>query len=97
MKVQIIGKVPEDPRMRVLAIEAATRSICERAGTDPADGVMMLMTAAAHLFSTYSGKSSSESILDLAHALGNATVAADDFFKLRAVAGRSSLADEGKP
>lgn len=85
MEIIINGKISADPKTRVLAIAAVTRSICEETGQDPADGIMMLMTAAAHLFATYSGKSSSDGILDLAHSLGCATVAADDFFKLRPV------------
>ncbi|WP_188825030.1 hypothetical protein [Brucella endophytica] len=85
MRIEIKGKVPSDPRNRVLAIEAATRAICERAGADPSDGIMMLLTAAAHLVSQYSGKSAQDQITVLATALGSATVAADDFFKIRAV------------
>lgn len=85
MRIEIKGKVPKDPQARVLAIEAAAKAICQEAGTDPADAIMMLMTAAAHLFTVHSGKPSSESILHLAHSLGCATVAADDFFKLKPV------------
>jgi len=85
MQVEIAGK-PPNPQGRVLAIEAAAKAICQQAGTDPADAIMMLMTAAAHLFTVYSGKSSSENILHLASTLGHATVAADDFFKLKPVA-----------
>lgn len=85
MEVIIKGKAPLDPKQRVLAIEAATRAICEQTGQDPAEGIMMLMTAAAHLFSQYSGKTSAEGISHLAHSLGCATVAADGFFKLRAI------------
>jgi hypothetical protein len=80
MQIEITGKPPNDPQGRVLAIEAAAKAICQQAGTDPADAIMMLMTAAAHLFTVYSGKSSSENILHLASTLGHATVAADDFF-----------------
>lgn len=72
-----------DPQARVLAVEAAAKAICQRAGTDPADAIMMLMTAAAHLYTVYSGKPSSENIPHLAHSLVCATVAADDFFKLK--------------
>ena len=85
MEIIINGKITADPKDRILAISAVTRAICEQTGQDPAEGIMMLMTAAAHLFSTYSGKSSSEGILDLAHSLGCATAAADGFFKLRPV------------
>jgi hypothetical protein len=83
MQIEIRGKIPIDPQARVLAIEAAAKAICKEAGTDPADAIMMLMTAAAHLYTVYSGKPSSEGILHLAHSLGCATVAADDFFKLK--------------
>lgn len=85
MKIEITGKISSDPRDRVLAIEAVTQSICEQTGQDPAEGVMMLLTAAAHLFSKYSNKPSVEGILHLAHSLGCATVAADDFYKLKTV------------
>jgi hypothetical protein len=71
-----------DPRTRVRAIEAATRAICQQAGQDPADGTMMLLTAAAHLHSQYI-KPGVDPMISLAQALGAATVAADDFFKLR--------------
>lgn len=84
MQIEIKGKLPGDPQGRVLAIEAAAKAICQQAGTDPADAIMMLLTAAAHLFTVYSGKPSSENIMSLAHSLGCATVAADDFFKLKA-------------
>ena len=85
MEIIINGKVSADPRDRVLVIEAVTRSICERSGTDPADGIMMLLTAAVHLQSQYSkGGSLENDIQVLAGCLGAATVAADDFFKLRA-------------
>lgn len=83
MEIVIKGKVPSDPRSRVLAIEAATRAICEQAGTDPADGIMMLLTAAAHLQSQYSKRPVNETITALAAALGHAAVVADEFFTLR--------------
>ncbi|AID18363.1 hypothetical protein PPF1_50 [Rhizobium phage vB_RleM_PPF1] len=85
MEIEIKGQPPRDPQGRVLAIEAAAKAICQQAGTDPADVIMMLMTAAAHLFTVYSGKLSSENIMTLAQTLGYATVAADDFFKLKDV------------
>lgn len=85
MQVEIRGKVPKDPQARVLAVEAAAKAICQQAGTDPADAIMMLMTAAAHLFRVYSGKTSGDDMLMLAKVLGAAIVASDDFFKLKAV------------
>lgn len=92
MEIIIKGKVPSDPRSRVLAIEAATRAICDRAGTDPADGIMMLLTAAAHLQSQYSKRPVNETITVLAECLGCAIVAADGFFTLRP-ANTSGLSD----
>lgn len=83
MQIVIEGKVDSDPKSRILAIEAVTRAICERTGQDPADGVMMLLTAAVHLTNTYSKRPISETGTVMASALGNAIVAADDFFKLR--------------
>lgn len=90
-EIKITGKISADPRDRVLAIEAVTKSICQMHGMDPAEGVMMLLTAAAHITSVHSKKPASENILALATSLGHATVAADDFFKLKAVSGRAAL------
>lgn len=83
MQITINGKLSADPKDRILALEAVTRSICERYSMDPAEGVMMLLTAAAHLTSTYSKKPAERNLETLAVSLGAATVAADDFFKLR--------------
>lgn len=85
MQIEIKGKISADPRDRVLAIEAVTKSICQKTGLDTAEGVMMLLTAAAHLLAVHSGKSADRNIEILAQCLGNATVAADDFFKLKPV------------
>lgn len=93
MQIEIKGNVSADPRDRVLAIEAVTKAICQQTGQDPAEGVMMLLTAAAHLTAIYSGKSSDQNIMTLAKCLGNATVAADDFFKLRPIV--SAQEEEG--
>jgi hypothetical protein len=85
MEIEIKGKISEDPRDRVLAVEAVTKAICQQTGKDPAEGVMMLLTAAAHLMMTYTRKPAEHNLMALASALGNATVAADDFFKLKSV------------
>lgn len=74
-----------NPKNRILAIEAATKSICEQAGEDPADGVMMLLTAAVHIATKHSDRPVRDVALAMAESLGNAIVAADDFFKLRRV------------
>lgn len=83
MEITIKGKVSSDPRHRVIALEACVRAICEKTGKDPADGVMMLLTAAAHMFTTYSGMSPDQAAMGLAESLGAATVAAEGFFNLR--------------
>lgn len=69
-----------DPRERVLALEAATRAICESVGEDPADGTMMLLTAAVHMAMTYSEKPMKDLLPFLAETLGHAASAADGFF-----------------
>ena len=85
MQIEIKGKISAPPPDRVWAIEAATKAICHQTGQDPAEGDMMLLTAAAHLTAVYSGKTADQNIMTLAGCLGNATVAADDFFKLKPV------------
>ena len=85
MKIIIDGKVSHDPKDRVLAIEAVTRSICESVGQDPADGTMMLLTAAVHLAMQYSDRTIQDIAPVLAECLGDAIIAADDFFTLRSV------------
>lgn len=85
MEVTIKGKVSSDPRDRILALEAVTQSICRRTGHDPAEGVMMLLTAAVHLSMKHSGKPVNTTAMALAEALGAAIVSADQMFKLREV------------
>jgi hypothetical protein len=85
MEISIKGKISTDPRDRVIALEACVRAICEKTGQDPAEGVMMLLTAAAHMFATYSGKPIDQTAMGLARSLGAATVAAEGFFSLRPV------------
>lgn len=85
MEIIIKGQKLTDPRQRVLAIEAAMQAICEVDGNDAADGVMALLTAAAHIAMRHSGKPARDLTEHLAYALGCAIVAADDFFKLREV------------
>jgi hypothetical protein len=87
VKITIDGKVSSDPKDRILALEAVTRSICEMTGQDPAEGVMMLLTAAVHLTNTYSKRPISETAPAMATALGSAIVAADGFFTLRTAKG----------
>lgn len=70
------------PRDRVLAVEAAVRAICEQTGGDPAEGTMMLLTAAAHLAMIYADKPMDDLQEPLATALGNAMVAANYYFSI---------------
>jgi len=86
MDVTINGRLSPDPKDRILAIEAVMQSICQRFGQDPADGTMMLLTAAVHMASRHSGRPIQTLAPVLAECLGAAIVAADDFFKLKAVA-----------
>lgn len=85
MEITITGVRPNDPRQRILAIEAAMKAICQSDGEDAADGVMALMTAAVHIHMKQTGQTVKEAAPDMAHALGCAIVAANDFFKLRTV------------
>lgn len=84
MEIEFEGEVPHDPRERVLMLEAVVRTICESIGEDPAEGTMMLLTAAAHMARKYSRPGVSIE-RTLAETLGAAIVAADEFFKLRNV------------
>lgn len=83
MEITISGQIYADPISRILAIEACVRAISQRTGQDPAEGVMTLLTAAAHMYSVYSGKPLSSAAEGLAYSLGCATVAADDFFGIK--------------
>jgi hypothetical protein len=85
MEITINGKVSADPRDRVLAIEAVAQSICESVGLDPAEGTMMLLTAAVHIAMKHSERPIKDVVPILAECLGDAIVAADGFFTLRAV------------
>lgn len=40
----------DDPTLRLLALEAVTREICIAVGCDKAEGIMMLLTAAARIW-----------------------------------------------
>lgn len=87
MKLTLEGSPPKDPRQRVLMVEAAVQAICQSVNQDPADAVMALLTAAAHMHYKQCRhdvpmKEVGES---LAFALGHAIVAADDFFRLKEV------------
>jgi hypothetical protein len=84
MQITIEGKISADPKDRILAIEAATKSICEMVGQDQADGVMMLLTAAAHI-TMQNIKPGMRIEPVMAEALGAAIVAAEQFFRLREV------------
>lgn len=72
-----------EPRKAVLEIEEKVREICAREGTDPAEGIMLLLTAACHMTNTYSREPVKGWAPVLAESLGHAIVAADDYFTLR--------------
>ena len=80
------GTPPTDPRERVLAVEAAVGAICSAGGSDVADGVMALLTAACHVTMKIAPHLSERGrIMFLAERLGNADAAAEGFFTLRPV------------
>ncbi|MET3925585.1 hypothetical protein [Devosia sp. 2618] len=83
VQITLKGNVPLDPRQRVLAIEAAVEALCRSAGEDPADAVMTLLTAAAHICLKQTGKGLDEITPTMAECLGAALMAADGFFTLR--------------
>ncbi|MEN5277006.1 dATP/dGTP pyrophosphohydrolase domain-containing protein [Brucella sp. TWI432] len=83
MQIEIKGKPPVDVKNAVLVIEGVTRSLCQSTGRDPAEGIMLLLTAAAHMGDVYMAGSLNDKQTAIARALGSAMVAADEFFKLR--------------
>jgi hypothetical protein len=79
VEVTVKGTVPLNPRARVLAMEAAAEAICREIDEDPAEGAMMLLTAAVHVAMRHARDPSDiENIM--ADALGNAIIAARGFF-----------------
>ncbi len=71
--------ISEEPSSRILTIERVAQAICEAVGEDAADGVMMLLTAAAHIAQQHARKG--VKVEDaLADSLGNAILAAKSFF-----------------
>lgn len=73
----------DDPRRPVLEVEKKVRELCVERGADPAEGMMLLLTAAAHMADTYMKGPPSQWAPALGEVLGSAIVAADDMFKLR--------------
>lgn len=73
----------DDPRKAVLAVEAKVRGLCVEQGADVAEGIMLLLTAAAHMSQTYGTGSTEARLLKLADCLGHAFGAGEDFFRLR--------------
>lgn len=68
----------KDARCRVRVIGAVTKMICQEIGEDPADGTMMLLTAAAWIVLEQAiDKRDAPDIL--ADALGDAILAAKDW------------------
>ncbi|MEM8970938.1 MAG: hypothetical protein AAGD43_02585 [Pseudomonadota bacterium] len=73
----------DDPRRPVLEIEKRVRELCLESGADPAEGIVLLLTSAAHMADTYMKGPPSQWAPILGETLGTAIVAADDLFKLR--------------
>lgn len=70
----------EDAPSRVLAMAEAAQAICETAGKDPADCVLMLLTAAAYITRNYLVVSPKETEDTLVDCLAEAVVIEKDFF-----------------
>ncbi|MBB4146004.1 hypothetical protein [Rhizobium rhizoryzae] len=83
MEIIIKGKMLTSPQDRVMTVEATAKAICQEAGTDPADAVMVLLTAAAHLYAQHSKSEFPQNVDGLANALGHAIGAANAFFKIK--------------
>ncbi len=101
MEIEIKGRPPVDVKNAVLVIEGVTRSLCQSTARDPAEGIMLLLTAAAHMGDVYMAGSVKEKQTAIASALGSAIVAADEFFKLRDTPGipanrNTVIATDGK-
>lgn len=73
----------DDPRRPILEVEAKVRELCLEQGADPAEGIMMLLTAAAHMGDAYMKGPPKQWAPVLGQTLGHAIVAADDLFKLK--------------
>ena len=70
----------DHPRTRVLFLAKVTEAFCKQIGTDPAEGTIMLLTAATYIAMRHI-KLTGNLENTLADGLGNAIIAAKDFFK----------------
>ena len=70
----------EDPASRIQMIEKVAEAICEAVNQDPADCMMMLLTAAAHIAIRFADKPPELVATVLAESLGGAILAAKGFF-----------------
>lgn len=75
----------EDPTERVLAMEQIARRYCEDAGLDPAEAIMMLLSAAARIHIARA-KNPGRAPEALAHALTHAITAVSSIKGLRDIA-----------
>lgn len=81
MSASIEWDIPEDPRGRILAIEELIRSMCEQYGWDPAEAIMMLLTAAMHIASVHGGRPARGMLeAGLLPIVRSAAKASDEFF-----------------
>jgi hypothetical protein len=79
MQIEITGGMPTHPKNQVEAVEYVARSLCIATGKDPAEGVMMLLTAACVMARKHSNVSDDEFIEGMAKSLGSAAAAAAGF------------------
>lgn len=80
MTISIRGSVPGTPKEQVIAVEAFVKAICQQSGKDPADVVMVLMTAAAHIATAHVDARTYSASTVLTAAVPHAVAAAKGFF-----------------
>ncbi len=76
VKLNIEIEVGLHPKDRVLATEYFVKALCKAAKLDPAEAVMMLMTAAVHISLAYSKEPMNVVLPNMGTALGAAAGAA---------------------
>lgn len=80
MDIELQGGAFETPQQRVRAVEAIVESICKQVGEDAADGVMVLLTAAAHITMRHA-KDEEAALGSLPATLEDAITAATNWFR----------------
>lgn len=84
-QVDISGAVTREPVTHVLFVERVAKAVAKEVGADPAECVMMLLTAAVKIARDHSTSSTDDLVYGLARSLGAATVTAERWFTPRLV------------